>query len=87
MFRLKKLIYKLFNLILRRVSIKIEIFLLRIFNFQNKYHEPIKCQYCGSKNLYDEITDYMDYTLMEYDRICGQCDKILGTWVTGHWSL
>lgn len=47
--------------------------------------EPIKCVYCGSKNLRDDNFYKEEYYVVEYDKICNCCGKKLGHWAYGSW--
>lgn len=52
----------------------------------NQNLEPIKCE-CGSTDFYDKITDKIDYLVVEKDRFCKKCGKLVGYWSYGHWLL
>ena len=49
--------------------------------------EPVKCTTCGSVDLCDTVTEYMEYRPMEKYRWCAACgEKDLGYWCTGYWN-
>lgn len=48
--------------------------------------EPIKCTYCGSKDLRDDNFYKEDWYVVEHDKICNRCGKKLGHWAYGSWT-
>jgi len=48
---------------------------------------PLKCFNCESKELKDNITDSTEQGIMEYEKVCINCNKIVGCWAYGHWQL
>lgn len=48
--------------------------------------EPIKCEYCGSRDLEDCDFYKEDLYVVEYNKRCKQCRKYLGTWAYGKWN-
>lgn len=52
----------------------------------NENLEPIKCN-CGSINFYDKIVDRLDYLVVEKERYCTKCDKLVGYWSYGYWMI
>jgi hypothetical protein len=46
--------------------------------------EPIKCE-CGSTNFDDQIRDMLNYEVVEKDRYCDNCGKLVGYWSYGNW--
>lgn len=48
--------------------------------------EPLKCSYCGSKNL-KQTEEYCEehWGVVEFLMICGDCGKRLGYWAYGEW--
>jgi len=47
--------------------------------------EPLKCEFCNSKELEDFNESYNDYGLMEYGVKCKDCGKVLAYWAYGNW--
>lgn len=50
----------------------------------NEQLEPIKCE-CGSINFGDKICDMLNYEIIEKDRYCSKCGKLVGYWSYGYW--
>jgi len=48
---------------------------------------PLKCHYCENEKLKDNITDQSEQGIMEYEKVCSDCDTIVGCWSYGHWQL
>lgn len=48
--------------------------------------EPIKC-WCGSINFEDKITDRNEHGVLEFNRICKSCGKIVGELAYGQWMI
>ena len=46
--------------------------------------EPIKCE-CGSTNFNDQTRDMLNYEVVEKDRYCDKCGKLVGYWSYGYW--
>lgn len=46
--------------------------------------EPIKCE-CGSTDFNDQTRDMLNYEVVEKDRYCDKCGKLVGYWSYGHW--
>jgi len=46
--------------------------------------EPIKCE-CGSTNFNDQTRDMLNYEVVEKDRYCDKCGKLVGYWSYGSW--
>lgn len=63
--------------------------LLIKYGYIDADHEPLKCT-CGSTDLEECNQDYLDTyyrgTILEYDRRCKRCGKILEHWAYGHWQ-
>ena len=46
--------------------------------------EPIKCE-CGSTKFNDYPKDMLNYEVVEKDRYCDKCGKLVGYWSYGYW--
>lgn len=50
-----------------------------------KNGEPLKCEFCDSKELEDFNENYSDYGIVEYSVKCEECGKVLAHWAYGDW--
>lgn len=51
--------------------------------------EPIKCEYCDSKNLEDTgfiVEELGTHVTTEYKKVCKDCGKEVGYWAYGYWQ-
>lgn len=48
---------------------------------------PLKCFNCDCEKLKDNITDSTEQGIMEYAKVCTNCNKVVGCWAYGHWQL
>lgn len=48
--------------------------------------EPIKCTYCGSKDLRDDNFYKEEWYVVEYDKICNHCGEKIAHWAYGSWE-
>lgn len=50
---------------------------------------PIKCHFCNSEHLKDSNRISLDgwRDTLEYDRECLECEKVVGHWSYGHWTV
>lgn len=83
--QIKKLLYLIFNFILRYSDKQYELYLLYKFGFIDKHLEPLKCNNCGSKEFDDVIIDKIDYRPVEVQRQCACCHMWVGYWAYGYW--
>lgn len=52
--------------------------------------EPIKCEYCDSKNLEDTnflVEELGTHCVTEFKRVCKDCEKEVGYWSYGQWMI
>ena len=47
---------------------------------------PVMCK-CGNDTYKDIAVDFIDNIIMEQQRICLECNEIMGVWVTGNWEM
>ena len=50
-------------------------------------HEPIKCRFCGSKNLEIPMVFDDDIGHVEWEKRCKHCKKTLGIYSYGNWYI
>ena len=50
-------------------------------------NEPIKCRFCGSKDLEDTDIYKEECYVVEYNKVCKHCGKKLGCWSYGIWEI
>jgi 5-methylcytosine-specific restriction endonuclease McrA len=78
-----KLYKKIYHL-----KIKTDIKLREIFGYIDKEGAPLKCQYCGSKDLntrtfYGDGNGILEGMIVD----CKNCNKNVGNWDYGHWGI
>lgn len=54
--------------------------------FMTPKGEPLKCQ-CGHEKFLDKVTDRNEHGVLEFDRICTNCDRVVGNWAYGQWMI
>lgn len=55
--------------------------------FITKDCEPIRCTFCGSKDLRYDNHYKEEWYVVAYDSICNNCGKKLGHWEYGVWEF
>lgn len=53
----------------------------------NEKGAPLKCQFCESTRLSDHNRSVSDYGVLEYEVFCDSCDKKVGHWAYGNWTV
>jgi len=48
--------------------------------------EPIKCKSCNGILFRDICVDKIDYIETERERVCSECDYLMGYWSYGSWE-
>jgi hypothetical protein len=48
---------------------------------------PLKCHHCESKNLEDKNWSYENMGVVEYERWCNDCCKMVNIWAYGNWCI
>ena len=45
------------------------------------------CDNCGEAHSYTEhVTDRVDYTVTEKERLCNECGQLMDYWAYGNWE-
>lgn len=57
-----------------------------ITDYYNEDGMPIKCKFCDSTELEDEVEERLDYTASRYAVVCTQCHAEVGYWAYGYFN-